>query len=152
MKQCVYCGRENEDEATTCKECWGKLETANDDPKSGGSELRARSPKRRSKVRFIVAAFTVAMLAMFPLVGLLSFQPLLILAVPSGLRAFFEPADVNWKNTTTGWLLYAAEITALMLTRRRAWFVALYIVLCLMLAANVAGCYQVANGDMRDLN
>lgn len=89
------------------------------------------------------------MLAMLPLGGLLFVKPLLILAFPSGLWAFFRHGQTPIVNALTAWVFYAALITGLMLARRRTWFILFYVVLCIALAANVSGCYRVVNENLQ---
>ena len=47
------------------------------------------------------------------------------------------------------WIFYAALIMALMLARRRAWFILFCIGLCIALAMNVTGCYRVVNENLQ---
>ncbi len=89
------------------------------------------------------------MLAMLPLGGLVLIRPSLILLIPYGLWALFTNGEAEVGSTALAWALYALVIAGVN-RARRGWFVCLYLLLWLMLAANVAGCYKVVDGYLRD--
>jgi hypothetical protein len=146
VKRCPYCGCGNADEAARCCECGTKFAPA---VAAATAEVpRAPAPARRTKIAFLLAAFALVMLAMLPLGGLLFMRPLLILAFPSGLWVFFRQGQASNVGVLMAWVSYTALITALVLARRRAWFILFFIVLCTALAVNVTGCYRVVNENL----
>jgi hypothetical protein len=50
---------------------------------------------------------------------------------------------VPWANPVVGWLLYLSVTTAAAFTRERKWYLALFAVLCSLLALNVVGCHAL---------
>jgi hypothetical protein len=147
MKICPYCGRENGDEAGACCECGTMFAPVVDAATTEAPG--APAPARGAKIAFLASSFALAMLAMLPLGGLLFVKPFLILAFPSGLWAFFRQGHAFNASAVTAWIFYVALTTALMLARRRAWFILFYVVLCVALAMNVTGCYRIVNENLQ---
>jgi hypothetical protein len=151
MKKCTYCGCENADEATVCKECREKLACTKENVDQLKVDLNALAPGWRSRIRFISAAFSLAILPVLPFIVFIPFRPFLILAFPSGLWALLRDGDSNPTDALRGWIIYSIAISVLMLQRRRIWFFLFYIVLCVMLAANVVGCYKVVSTTLHGI-
>ena len=147
MKPCPYCGRTNADEAPVCCQCGTSF--APDKAGMPAETPIATAPARRRKFFCIVAAFALAMLTMLPLGGLVLVQPLVLAAFPDGLWAMLEAGEGPVAGAITAWIIYAVLIAAVMLARRQRWFVLFYIVLCVLLAVNVTGCYKVVNENLQ---
>jgi hypothetical protein len=112
----------------------------------------------RSSFRFLVclAACGLAFLSAMPLAMILNpagviFVCIYFWAFPAGLVVVL-PAIAEgsrwetffgWTLVGVGWLIYVTLIWGLLRVRRAAAFGGLFLVLCLLLAANTAGCRQI---------
>jgi len=112
----------------------------------------AVAPPCVMKCGLIIVAWTAALLAMFPLWGLIMFGgPWLVLLFPAGLWLSSDDGKANPARLLVGWALYLAVMVLVMMARKRWLFVLFYVVLCAMLAINVVGCYRIVNANLEGI-
>src|SRR5215218_3593258 len=98
--------------------------------------------QRRKRLLFIGGAWVIALIATFPhpsgIVWLWAF--------PAGLSMLFTGARADFIDVVIGWPVYIA-LTAWAVSARRRWlYIAVYVLICIVLAFNVAGCRRVLRG------
>jgi hypothetical protein len=140
MKICPHCGRENQDEITCCQECGKKTETGNFEDKSISISV---------KRSFWFGAWGMVILAT------LATNPASIVTAPLfpvGLFALFPNGDnkaiVAWGTGgfVIGWVFYTLLSIVMFITKKRGIFFLLYIIFCILLALNIAGCQRILKG------
>jgi hypothetical protein len=106
--------------------------------------LNANDETRRRKKRliFIGFAWAIAVIAAFPHpAGIVWFW-----AFPAGLSMFFTGTRADLLDVVIGWPVYIA-LTAWAVSARRRWlYIAVYVLICVVLALNVVGCRRVLRG------
>ena len=142
----------------------GESHTCDRKPLSFDSAWRALFGSRESAGRLhglrpVLIVWAIALSLCLPLMFLtgdvLAPETVLIslVAFPSGLfsllgsSASIVVGESQLTRSIVGWILYAGVSTLALSCRRDGWHLRVFILLCILLAANVVGCYAPASGD-----
>jgi hypothetical protein len=119
----------------------------------------SREPRRWQGWKPVLIVWAIALGLCLPLVfmagELLAPETVLIslVAFPSGLfsllgaGASMVVGESRLTRSIVGWILYAGVSTLLLSCRRDSWHRPVFILLCILLAANVVGCYALPSGE-----
>jgi len=151
VKKCSYCGRENADDADYCYECGTAFHPERETRRSekAGTLFRfvGRPISPWVKWGLYFAAWGAVVLAA---INRNNAHLLAILAFPTGLLSImpFNIAAmavllIGWVVVFVGWTIYIVLTIAIGRTKRVSVFSLLYVLFCILLAVNVAGCKKL---------
>jgi hypothetical protein len=150
MNPCPHCRADNYDDAKICRECGTELPTATKPelpapPKQSASHSENEFISRSEKWGYWFTAWGGVVLIAFLL------DPHYILTAPFfpiGLAALLPNGEGRairaWMSFgfIIGWALYILLSLAMFKTRKRNGFFVIYMIFCILLLLNLAGCYR----------
>jgi len=154
MKTCGYCGHESPDQALNCCECGEafRKETA-PDSRLSPKEWLNQPVSATVKGYFVCGAWGMVILAT------LALKPAYLLTAPAfplGLLALFpngeSKAVIGWITGIPlfiGWGIYGLLFWTISRTSKKGTFFLIYLILCAILALNIAGCKRSLDAAAR---
>lgn len=143
MKNCGYCGRENEWNALTCVECGTVVELKSEEVPEG------EAISNRTKWGLYFAAWGVTTLALcwkepYRLISAPVFPVGLVACLSEGAAVGLMMILSGLPAIILGWPIYVVVTIAISKAKGIRSFTLIFVVLCILLALNVSGCEKLA--------